>query len=81
MATKEKPNSKENKDPMEVEVMNTQSRQRYIRDYDNDTRGLEDLATSEDPVERESQSFKCDFVDHLSWVLAKISLLDLLKID
>lgn len=81
MATKEKPNSKENKDPMEVEVINTRSGRRYIRDYDNDTRGLEDLAKSEDPMERESQSFKCDFVDHLSWVLTKISFLDLLKLD
>lgn len=66
MATKEKPNSKENEESLEVEVMNIRSVSRYIKEYDGGARVPENTATSKDPSERESQSFKYDFIDHLS---------------
>lgn len=79
IATKEKPNSKENEESLEVEVMNIRSVSRYIKEYDGGARVPENTATSKDPSERESQSFKYDFIDHLSRVPVKTSLLDLFK--
>lgn len=50
-------------------------------DYNGGIWEAENLASSKVPTDRESQSFKYNFVDHLSWVPAKVSMLDLLKLD
>lgn len=61
--------------------MNTRSGRRYVRDYDRNAQVPENPTTSEDPIEKERKSFIYDFIDHLSRVPIKVSLIDLLKLD
>lgn len=75
------PNEEKNKDPMEVETLNTRSGWRYIGDDDERAQAADDPMVIGSPPRKETQPFEYDFVDHLSWVLVKISLLDLLRLD
>lgn len=61
--------------------MNTRSGRRYVRHYDRNAQVPENPTTSEDPIEKERKSFIYDFIDHLSRVPIKVSLIDLLKLD
>lgn len=61
--------------------MNSRSGQRYVMNSDGGEQALGNPTTTEDHVAKERQSFRYDFVDHLSRVPAKISVLDQLKLD
>lgn len=65
MIEKEKSDSEENRDLMEVEFMNTWSRQREVRNSDAGEQAPENPVTAEDHATKESHSFGYDFIDHL----------------
>lgn len=73
--------AEKNKDLMEVEALNTRSGRRYEINYGKRIQASENPIIPESSLEKEAPSFKYDFIDHLSRVLAKISLLDLLRLD
>lgn len=66
MIEKKKLDLKENRDPMEVKVMNTRSGRRYVKNSEEGEQIPENLATTEDHVAKESHSFRYNFIDHLS---------------